>query len=658
MFYVKYDKDIKERVFYLKGETDSASGYILNLSANPSTIIYGNSSTITATLTLDGEPLVGESISFSIGGSVVDTGTTDSNGQTQYTYVSDSVGTILVIAEWNGISNSVNITVNKKPTTVNLSTSSSTISVGTAPSLSGTLVEGSTGLVGENVKIYESDTLIDTVTTTTGGAFTFTGTATTVSGLLTYKAVYEGTATYGSSTSSNVLITVTKLNTLLNIDVPLVLVYGDEFNITGTLTDANSNLLSGKTVDLYVGSSKVDTGTTDSYGEVEFTRTPVSMGTHTFQLKFDGDNAYANSDSSTVTRDITKETSVLTLTSPLNNSTIYTGESVTVNGTLTDNDGVAMPSKTIVVSENGNTLTTFTTNNNGSFNGQLTGLSVATHSLKFEFVADDYYTGSNVTRTVNVLDHSYSLSLTGTSIIQTGDTDTITATLTRDGVAYSGVTLDYEIVKGSTVITSGTTSATDNSGQATITYTGTGVGDVDVIVSKSSMLLQEIYELEDCIYFHTMTSADSTHWTIPSNANASYNSNGMKLSGSGWADSYLEIPLTKPYSVEFDITEWSSSPSYLHYFWDSTKTTRHLHMGRNESVTYFDVYPSTSNNLTYNIPQNCHIKFEINNDNAKLYVDNDLKLTKSYTMPSTSKLGLGKSSGSTTRWKNIKIKPL
>lgn len=155
-----------------------------------------------------------------------------------------------------------------------------------------------------------------------------------------------------------------------------------------------------------------------------------------------------------------------------------------------------------------------------------------------------------------------------------------------------------------------------------------------------------------------MASADSTHWTIPSNANASYSSNGMKFQGSGWTDAYLNVPLTKPYSIEFDLTEWSNSPTYLHYIWDSTKTTRHLHMMYMSPKTVFDVYPNQDNAWNGSIAQGSHIKIEINEDNAKLYVNDDLKLTKTYTMPSSSILGLAKSGGATTTWKNIKIKPL
>lgn len=74
--------------------------------------------------------------------------------------------------------------------------------------------------------------------------------------------------------------------------------------------------------------------------------------------------------------------------------------------------------------------------------------------------------------------------------------------------------------------------------------------------------------------------------------------------------------------------------------------------------TVFDVYPNQDNAWNGSIAQGSHIKIEINEDNAKLYVNDDLKLTKTYTMPSSSILGLAKSGGATTTWKNIKIKPL
>ena len=133
----------------------------------------------------------------------------------------------------------------------------------------------------------------------------------------------------------------------------------------------------------------------------------------------------------------------------------------------------------------------------------------------------------------------------------------------------------------------------------------------------------------------------------------------MKLQSSSWSDCYLEIPLTKPYSVEFDLTEWSGSTTYMHYFYNSTKSTRLLNMYKTEAGnTALDEYPKTDNRYSGTIPAGSHVKIEINNDNAKLYVNDELKLTKSYNMPSTSIFGVTGATNRTTTWKNIKIKPL
>ena len=106
--------------------------------------------------------------------------------------------------------------------------------------------------------------------------------------------------------------------------------------------------------------------------------------------------------------------------------------------------------------------------------------------------------------------HDYSLSMTGTSIIESGDSDTITATLLDNGVAVAGETLSYQIKHGSTVLDSGT-DTTDANGEIEITYTGTGVGDIDVIVSFG-MVLQETYEIEDCYKYDT--TAHNTNATL------------------------------------------------------------------------------------------------------------------------------------------------
>ena len=295
-------------------------------------------------------------------------------------------------------------------------------------------------LTGKSIRLYDGTSLVDTQVSGDDGKALFSVTGLNT-GSHTLHCEYTGTGLYHDAVSSNVNIMIKKI-TSLDISVPLVLIYSDEFKITGTLKDSGARGVAGKTVNLLVGSTVVDSLTTNNNGVVEFTRSPVHMGTHSFQLVFDGTSEYVESSSTVVTREIGKETSVLQVSSPVNDASIYVDESLGISGSLVTNDNEKISGASIVVSENGNTLKTLTTNSNGAFTGSLTGLSAGTHSLKFEFVSDQYYTGSTVTRSVIVNNHSYSLSASvDRSALLVGDSVTITGVLLKDGNGYSNQTV-------------------------------------------------------------------------------------------------------------------------------------------------------------------------------------------------------------------------
>lgn len=146
---------------------------------------------------------------------------------------------------------------------------------------------------------------------------------------------------------------------------------------------------------------------------------------------------------------------------------------------------------------------------------------------------------------------NYSLSLTGTSIIESGDSDTITATLTNNGVAVSGESLSYQVKHGSTVIDSGS-STTDSNGEIEIEYIGTGVGDIDVIVSFGTSL-QETFAIEDCIIIDPMTSI-SGNWNWDTNMTHNHDTNGVtfyRTSGAGNMCSKSVFTLPSNFEVEY-----------------------------------------------------------------------------------------------------------
>jgi len=182
--------------------------------------------------------------------------------------------------------------------------------------------------------------------------------------------------------------------------------------------------------------------------------------------------------------------------------------------------------------------------------------------------------------------HDYSLSLTGTSIIESGDSDTITATLLDNGVSVAGTTLSYQIKHGSTTIDTGT-GTTDSNGQISISYTGTGVGDVDVIVSFGAVL-QETFVVEDCVLYRETLDSNITDLTLPAK-----------------------------YKLEFDIPS-TSNGTYANIGTDSTHRIIIGQMSNeNPSLNGVWVYNGSSTATQHNCPtiptQNAHYTFTYEN---------------------------------------------
>ena len=271
----------------------------VSLFANHTSITVGESVVFSAFVEdSDGEPLEGLTVSFYRDGVSLGSGVSDDSGLVQLTVSSWSSGSFTCTASCQGVSSSgITVTVSKITSTISLSAVSSTISVGDSPQLTGTLSVGS----GESVKIYLGDVLVDTVTTGTNGAFSFTGSATSTSGSLTFKAVYDGDSTHSSVTSSNVVITVSGSTPVvtsvsLTTDKSVLSAYDSESAVlSATVLDQNGDAMSGETVTFYNGSTSIGTATTNSSGIATKTYASAGSGDVTFKA------TSSNVESSTIT---------------------------------------------------------------------------------------------------------------------------------------------------------------------------------------------------------------------------------------------------------------------------------------------------------------------------------------------------------------------
>lgn len=214
-------------------------------------------------------------------------------------------------------------------------------------------------------------------------------------------------------------------NTRITIDVPLNLIYTDEFLITGTLETSTYSRLNGKTLKLKVGNTVVDTTTTNVNGEYSFTHTPVSTGTHSFQVIFEGTNVHAASESSVVTREVGKETSVMNLDAQ---STKHYGDNVILGGTLLTDDGEYIKNASVKYYVDNSLISTLTTDNYGVFTAPTRTIDGFDNlNIQFVYEGDSNYTSVSANQTVDV----YQLDLRLTSdknILSYADNESVTIT--------------------------------------------------------------------------------------------------------------------------------------------------------------------------------------------------------------------------------------
>ena len=326
----------------------------------------------------------------------------------------------------------------------------------------------------------------------------------------------------GLTTLANKILNAspTKINTVLTLDTPLV-VYTDKFTVTGTLETALGNSIANATIQLIWndGSEHIATGTTDSNGVFSFTSTdPASVSSYSFQLFFAGNTNYNASNSSVVNVNTAKETSVLNITSPASGSTVST-DTVTVTGTLKDNDGTAMSGKSVTVSLNSGTGSSVSVGSDGSFSKSVSGLVAGSNSISASFEAITTHTGSSQSVTVNratfdgididLTDGSQILSYADEQATPGSQYATLTAQLMNDDQAASISGVDIQFYKDGVLWD---TIASDSSGQASKTYSCAGVGDVE-IYAKCGSLVTETYDVHDYQYYADSMSKIKTNFT-------------------------------------------------------------------------------------------------------------------------------------------------
>jgi len=352
----------------------------LSISADKSFVPFGTSLNLTATLT--GEDNVrGYIVNFYENNSLIGTETTDSNGEAFLEYTPNSLGNHIYSCEVLGLTGSVNVEVGMYDTELRLVSDKSIAFIPTTFVVTGSLRNEIGALNNATVKLYNNNTLIDTVTTENDGSFSYEITA-NANASYNIQAVFESTGYNNGCDSNIVTVTARKLNTTLTLNVDKSTVYYTQtLTITGVLKDELGNPIPNTYIDLINTPSML---VTDNNGAFSKTITFNEYKSYTYQVSYNGDNSHNSSVSASKT--VTYQKAPVNI-SILNPKSEYTGGD-TLLIKASSNYGTYNPNKLTIQNRAGYVADITTKDSDGNFVWTIPN-SFATNTYNMHFRVEE-----------------------------------------------------------------------------------------------------------------------------------------------------------------------------------------------------------------------------------------------------------------------------
>lgn len=472
-------------------------------------------------------------------------------------------------------------------------------------------------------------------------------------GSFTVSAVYSGDETHQGATAS-VLVTISKINLVFTGSASSTNVYvGETVTISGTLeTSTGSPLGNVKIID-GAGQVQAITGAT---GVWSFTSVEDTVGTSGWSLHPDLDwNKYNTPKNVDIQITVRKKDAVLTCT--VDKTSVTVGETVTLTATVKSdgvnvNEGqVDFGDGVLVDVSNGTAVKTFTKTTptvltvTPSYKGTSTYTTATASSLTITWIEEQ------VTPEISIS--------ASTLIGEVGDDLPITLSSNLKNTALTVLLNDAEVADSVT---------TDNTGNAVFNYNCNGAGDVNVKVkylNGTNVYYSNILQVEDCIKYGFK---DSDTWVNPtghSATNTVVDGVFTSTSNSSKGDSILSLDLSGDFIITYD-AQWQTSTRCGVGAKDTTRTY-HFDSGTDTGGANQKYVSYNGSNETHTIYKNSNIAEYVNckiikhNNTLTGYMNNTEVVSVDYRWISqctvwnfhTTIWG----SGRTINIKNLKIKP-
>ncbi len=396
-------------------ENVNQAGTTTSLAASPSTTVYGQTVTLTATIAVvapgAGSPT--GSVQFFVG--LTSLGTASLSGDTAtLTTTTLPVGTDSVTAQYLGdpnfttsTSSAVSVTINPVglATTTTLASSANPSVFGQAVTLTATVKPSSgSGTPTGTVTFYDGSTSLGTATLANKRA-TLKTTAIPL-GSQTITAVYSGDATFATSTSAVLNQTVNPDSTTTKVSSSArTSVYGETVTFTATVKAAapGSGTPTG-TVEFYDGSTDLGPGTLGATGTATFTTSSLPVGTDPITAVYSGDDDFTTSHSPALSENVRQAATSTALTSSANPS--VSGQMITFTALIAaKSPGSGTPTGTVTF-YNGATMLGTGIITGGIATFSTSSLSVGIHSIKAVYSGDSDFKASTSTILKQVVENA------------------------------------------------------------------------------------------------------------------------------------------------------------------------------------------------------------------------------------------------------------
>jgi hypothetical protein len=450
-----------------------AAATTLNLVANPATIVFGSSTTLTATVS---NTAATGTVTFKDGAATIGTATIAS-GIASAAVSSLLGGTHTITAIYSGDTNysgstsgATTVTVTTLATTTSVAANPSTASFGSSVTLSATITPaGGSPSEGGKVTFTDGATVLGSGTVTNGAASLIVSSLAT--GTHTITATYAGDTNYGGSTSTSITVTITQVAASVALAAnPSSITYGGKTTLTATLTPA---IATGTVT--FQDSVAGSLGTaTISNGVATLSISTLTGGTHSITASYGGDanDTASVSAAATVTVNLLSTTTTLgALPTTINYgaTTMLTANvaPTAATGSVTFTDGATVLGTSPLAS--------------GTATLSVSTLSVGNHSITATYSGD----GNDSTSTSAAVSVTVSLAPTTATIAATpataqyGSSTAITVTISATGATGTVTIRDGATTIGTATVSGGVANFTASLGTGSHTLSASYSGDAN-----------------------------------------------------------------------------------------------------------------------------------------------------------------------------------